>query len=257
MNIYVCVKHVPDTAATIRIKADGSIDENITFIMNPYDENAVEEAARLKKHTNDAEVIAVSLGKESAEATLRSAMAMGADRGILIKSAANHDSLATARVLGSAIQMDGAPDVIFTGREAIDSEGFQTMFHLGAFLGLPVLSNAVALELCGTSVMVTCEMEAGDIEHVQMDMPCVIGAGKDLNQPSYPKLPDILKARNKPIAVFELSNLEMDMPASRVEMIGMDTLQEERQPDTIEGTADEIADVMVQVLRDTAKVLDG
>ena len=136
MKIYVCVKHVPDTAATIRVKADGNIDENITFIMNPYDENAVEEAARLKKQTNDAEVIAISLGKESAEATLRSAMAMGADRGILIKSAANHDSLATARVLGSAIQMDGAPDVIFTGREAIDSEGFQTMFHLGAFLGL-------------------------------------------------------------------------------------------------------------------------
>jgi len=257
MRIYVCVKHVPDTAATIRINADGHIDENITFIMNPYDENAVEEAVRLKKQTNDAEVIAISLGKETAEATLRSAMAMGADRGILINSAASHDSLSTARALGSAIQMDGAPDVIFTGREAIDSEGFQTMFHLGAFLGFPVVSNAVAFELSDTSVKVTCEMEAGDLEQLQMDMPCVIGAGKDLNQPSYPKLPDILKARNKPITVFELSDLEMKLPASRVEMIGMDTLQEKRHPDTIEGTVDEIADAMVQVLRDTAKVLDG
>ncbi|MEN8244941.1 MAG: electron transfer flavoprotein subunit beta/FixA family protein [Thermodesulfobacteriota bacterium] len=253
----MCVKHVPDTAATIRIKADGHIDENITFIMNPYDENAVEEAVRLKKQTSDAEVIAISLGKESAEATLRSAMAMGADRGILIKSATDHDSLSTARSLCSAIQADGAPDVIFTGREAIDSEGFQTMFHLGAFLGFPAVSNAVAFELSGTSVKVTCEMEAGNLEHVQMDMPCVIGAGKDLNQPSYPKLPDILKARNKPITVLELSDLEMELPASRVEMVGIEPLKEERQPDNIEGTVDEIAGAMVKVLRDKAKVLDG
>jgi electron transfer flavoprotein beta subunit len=257
MKIYVCVKHVPDTAATIRIKADGHIDEAITFIMNPYDENAVEAAVRLKKQTKDSEVIAISLGRKTAEGTLRSAMAMGADRGILIKSTASHDSLSTARALGRAIQVDGTPDVIFTGREAIDSEGFQTMFHLGAFLGFPVASNAVAFALSGTSVEVTCEMEAGDLEHIQMDTPCVIGAGKDLNQPSYPKLPDILKARNKPIAVFEWSDLEMEMPASRVEMIKLETLHEEREPDTIEGTVDEIADAMVMVLRDKAKVLDG
>ena len=116
MKIYVCVKHVPDTAATIRIGTDDCIDENITFIMNPYDENAVEEAVRLKKQTVDADVIAVTLGKGAAEATLRSAMAMGADRAILVKSESNHDSISTARALCAAIQRDGDPDIVFTGK---------------------------------------------------------------------------------------------------------------------------------------------
>lgn len=256
MKIYVCVKHVPDTAAAIRIKDDGKIDENIAFIMNPYDENAVEEAVRLKKQSADTEVIAVSLGRESAEASLRSAMAMGADRGILVKTASRLDSIATAKVLCRAIQKDGRPDIVFTGRESIDSEGFQTMFYLGACLDCPVASNVVEFTFDKSSVRITCEMEAGDRERIQMKMPCVIGAGKDLNQPGYPKLPDILKARNKPLTVIELSDLEIVMPASRVEMIGIETLQEERRPQTIAGTADEIADTVVEVLRDRAKVID-
>jgi electron transfer flavoprotein beta subunit len=256
LKIYVCVKHVPDTAATIQIGADGRIDENITFIMNPYDENAVEEAVRLKKQTNGAEVVAVALGRETAEPTLRSAMAMGADRSILINSTTSHDSISTARVLCAAIQKDGTPDIVFTGKESIDSEGFQTMFHLGACLGLPVVSNAVQFAATGATVRVTCEMEAGNTEHIEMEMPCVIGAGKDLNQPSYPKLPDILQARKKPLSIIELSDLGVDFPTSRVEMIEIEPLKEERQPQPIDGTADEIADAIVRVLRDKARVLE-
>lgn len=257
MKIYVCVKHVPDTAAAIRIKNGGGIDEDIAFIMNPYDENAVEEAVRLKKQTADAEVVAVTLGKASAEATLRAAMAMGADRGILVKSTASLDSLSTAGALCSAIKKDGAPDLVFTGRESIDSEGFQTMFHLGACLGCPAVSNAVSFELVGTSVKVTCEMEGGDREHLQMELPCVVGAGKDLNRPGYPKLPDILQARKKPLTIVEQSELETKAPTSRVEMIGIEPMQEERQPQAIAGTTDEIADAVVEILRQEAKVLDG
>ena len=256
MNIYVCVKHVPDSAATITIEGKTAINEKITFLVNPYDEHAITEATRLKAVQPGTEVVAVCLGKPSAENTLRSAMAMGADRGILITSAANLDSLATARALCAAIRQDGTPDIVFTGRESIDSEGFQTMFHLGAALGYPVVSNAVALTLTGGSVRVTCELEAGDTEHINMALPCVIGAGKDLNQPSYPKLPDILKARKKPLNVMDLADLTMDLPASRVEMIGLAPLKEERRPEVIDGTADEIADAIVQVLRDQAKVID-
>lgn len=256
MNIYVCVKHVPDTAATIRINADGSIDENITFIMNPYDENAVEAAVQLKKQTADAEVIAVTLGNQSAEATLRSTLAMGADRGILITSAERLDSIATARALCAAIKADGIPDIVFMGKESIDSEGVQTMYRLGACLDCPVVSNAIEFSMTERSVRVACEMESGDLEHITMETPCVIGAGKDLNQPSYPKLPDILKARKKPLGKIELADLEMDMPASGVEMISMESLNEERQPTVIDGTADEIADAIVEILRDKAKVID-
>ena len=255
MNIYVCVKHVPDTAATIRIGTDDCIDENITFIMNPYDENAVEEAVRLKKQTVDADVIAVTLGKGTAEATLRSAMAMGADRAILVKSESNHDSISTARVLCAAIQRDG--DIVFTGKESVDNEGFQTMFHLAACLDVPVVSNAVKFTMTDTTIRVTCEMEAGDLEHIEMETPCVIGAGKDLNQPSYPKLPDILKARKKPLTEIELSDLGIATPASRVEMINIESVKEERHPKPIDGTADEIADTIVHVLREKAKVLGG
>jgi electron transfer flavoprotein beta subunit len=256
LKIYVCVKHVPDTAATIRVNVDGSIDENITFIMNPYDENAVEAAVRLKKQVSDAEVIAVTLGKETAEATLRSALAMGADRGLLIISAARQDSIATARALCAAIKADGTPAIVFMGRESIDSEGGQTMYRLGACLDCPVVSNAVAFSMTEGSVRVTSEMESGNLEHIKMEMPCVVGAGKDLNRPSYPKLPEILKARKKPLGTIELADLEMDMPASRVEMISMESLREERQPAVINGTADEIANAIVEVLRDKAKVID-
>ena len=255
MKIYVCVKHVPDTAATIRIQDNGSIDENITFIMNPYDENAVEEAVRLKEQIDDAEVIAVTLGRETAEATLRSAMAMGADRGILIKSTSHHDSIATARALCAVIEQDGPADIVFMGKESIDSEGFQTMYRLGACMDCPVVSNAVEFALSGESVSVACEMEAGDLERIQMEMPCVIGTGKDLNQPSYPKLPDILKARKKTLNIINLSDLKMDMPASRVEMIDMEPLKEDREPKAIDGTSDEIADEIVEILRNDAKVL--
>jgi electron transfer flavoprotein beta subunit len=130
------------------------------------------------------------------------------------------------------------------------------MFHLGACLGFPVVSNTVKFAMTGTSIRVACEMEAGDLEHIQMEMPCVVGVGKDLNKPSYPKLPDILQARKKPLSVMELSDLGLPPPASRVEMIGIEPLKEERRPETIGGDADEIAEALVRILREKAKVLD-
>ena len=115
MNIYVCVKHVPDTAARITILENHQIDDRITFIMNPYDENAIEEAVRVKSALSDAEIIAVTLGSQAAEATLQSALAMGADRGILIQTDESPDSLVTAAALKAAIETDGQPELIFTG----------------------------------------------------------------------------------------------------------------------------------------------
>ena len=164
MRIYVCVKHVPDTAARITILGKDRIDERVTFIMNPYDENAVEEAARYKGSVDDAEVIAVTLGTPAAEATLRSALAMGADRGIFIKTDGHPDSMVTAAALKAAIESDGKPGIIFTGKESIDSEGFQTMFRLGAALDIPVATNVVAFTYDGEFVEVECEMEAGGKE---------------------------------------------------------------------------------------------
>ena len=159
MNIYVCVKHVPDTAAKITIIGNNQIDEKVTFIINPYDENAIEAAAGLKKQVGDAQIVAVTLGKEAAESTLQSALAMGADRGLLIRCDHNPDSMVTARALKAAIEQDGKPDIIFTGCESIDAEGFQTMFRLGAALKVPVASNVIAFKMEDRFVTVECKMD--------------------------------------------------------------------------------------------------
>ncbi|MGD8468500.1 MAG: electron transfer flavoprotein subunit beta/FixA family protein, partial [Desulfobacterales bacterium] len=157
MKIYVCVKHVPDSAATITIREKNQIDESVTFLLNPYDEHAVEEAARLNAKTEGSEVVAVTVGKEAAVTTLQSALAMGADRGILIKTDNRPDSILTARALKAAIQQDGKPDIIFTGKESIDSEGMQTMFRLAAALDVPVATNVVAFAIDQNKAVVGCE----------------------------------------------------------------------------------------------------
>ncbi|MBT4200613.1 electron transfer flavoprotein subunit beta/FixA family protein, partial [Desulfobacula sp.] len=129
MQIYICVKHVPDSAAHITILDKNRIDENISFLLNPYDEHAVTEAVKIKNNHPGAEVIAVCLGKNDAEKTIRSAMAMGADRGVLITSDKIHDSIVTALALKTGIEQDGTPGLIFTGKESIDAEGMQTLFR--------------------------------------------------------------------------------------------------------------------------------
>jgi electron transfer flavoprotein beta subunit len=255
MQIYVCVKHVPDTAAKITILGENRIDERVTFIINPYDENAIEEAARIKNESGDAEVIAVTLGNLAAEATLRSALAMGADRGILIRTDDRPDSLVTAVALKAAIESDGKPDIIFTGKESIDSEGFQTMFRLASGLNIPAASNVVSFTLEQDSAVVECELEAGAREVFEMSLPCVIGTGKSLNKPNYPTLPAIMKARKKEIQQIDLGNLSFEKPMGRVEIVELKPAIEERQPKEISGTPDEVAGEIVRLLKEEARVL--
>jgi electron transfer flavoprotein beta subunit len=255
MRIYVCVKHVPDTAARITILDNHRIDDRITFIMNPYDENAIEEAVRIKNKSADVEVVAVTLGTPAAEATLQSALAMGADRGIFIKADEHPDSLVTAAALKAAIESDGKPDLILTGKESIDSEGFQTMFRLAANLGLPAASNVVSLSLGQGSVVAESELEAGAREVVELSLPCVIGAGKSLNKPNYPTLPAIMKARKKEIKQIDFKDLDFDAPRGRVEILELKPAVEERRAKEITGTPDEAAGEIVRILQEEARVL--
>lgn len=255
MNIYVCVKHVPDTAATIRIIDNARIDDGITFIMNPYDENAVEEAVRLKKKVGRAGVTAVTLGKKEAEATLRSALAMGADRGILVRTDGTVDAVLTARALHAAIQTDGNFDILFTGKESIDSEGFETMHRLGAAFDVPAVSNVVAFSLDQGMAKVECEMASGDRQILNVPLPCIIGAAKGLNEPTYPTLPAILKARKKEVVQIELSDLDIARPDSRIEIIELEPAIEKRHPQEIKGSPAAMAEQIVQILREEAKVI--
>jgi electron transfer flavoprotein beta subunit len=255
MKIYVCIKHVPDTAAKITITGNNQIDENVTFIINPYDENAIEAAARLKKRIGDAEIIAVTLGKEAAESTLQSALAMGADRGLLICCDYNPDSMVTARALKAAIEQDGRPDIIFTGNESIDSEGFQTMFRLGAFLDVPVANNVVALKMEEGFVTAECKMDAGSTGVIRMPLPCIVGAGKALNKPRYPTLPDIMKARKKPIRTIALDSLDLGSPAGSMEVVELRPAVEKRRGQIIEGPLEKAVSELVRLLREEAKVV--
>ena len=255
MKIYVCVKHVPDSAAKITITGKNQIDETITFLMNPYDEHAIEEAARLKKKVDGAEVIALSLGKADAANTIQSALAMGADRGILITTDSQPDSIVTARALHAAIEQDGRPDIIFTGKESIDSEGFQTMHRLAAALGMPAASGVEVFELDQGRTLVECDLESGTREVIEMSLPCVIGCGKGLNKPSYPTLPDIIKARKKKVKQIALQSLNIEKPAAGIELLELKPAIENREPKEVKGTLQEIADEFVRILRDEAKVI--
>jgi electron transfer flavoprotein beta subunit len=151
MNIYVCVKHVPDSAATITVEGQTGINEKITFLVNPYDEHALTEAARIKQSMADIEVVAVCLGKPAAENTLRAAMAMGADRSILIESDRPTTASSPPGPWPRRSASDGQPWLIFTGKESIDSEGMQTHFRLAQNLGLPVATNVVKVDPAATA----------------------------------------------------------------------------------------------------------
>jgi electron transfer flavoprotein beta subunit len=255
MRIHVCVKHVPDSAAKITIVGRNRIDETITWLLNPYDENAVEEAARLKRQLADVETIAVCVGKADAESTLRSALAMGADRGILVTVPEHSlDSILTARYLKAAILQDGRPDIIFTGKEAIDSEGFQTMFRLGYALGMPVATNAVALAIEGRRAVVECEMEAGARQVIEMPLPCVVGTGKGLNKPRYPTLPDIMRARKKAIQQIDCGQLAVDSPQAFMQIVELRPSVQQRKGKILEGPPEEAVSRLIARLREEEKV---
>ena len=255
MKIYVCIKHVPDSGATITVEDDIRISENVTYLINPYDEHAITEAVRLKAVHPDSEVVTVCLGKAAAEETLRSAMAMGADRSILVVAAKDCDSILTARALKAAITADGKPDLIIAGKESIDSEGMQTFFRLAGNLGLPAATNVVNLDIQGDIAIVECERGVGTVDVIQMTLPCVTAVGKGINNPKYPTFPDIVKARKKEVRKMDIEALNLENPGSEMEIVHMAPAIEERNPKSIGGSAPEIARQILDILKHEAKVI--
>ena len=255
MQIYICVKHVPDSAAHITILDKNCIDENISFLLNPYDEHAVTEAAKIKNNTPDSEVIAVCLGKNDAEKTIRSALAMGADRGILITCDKNYDSMVTALALKAAIEQDGNPGLIFTGKESIDAEGMQTMFRIGALFDFPVATNVVRLDIEADKAVVDCELSGGITNTYEMSLPCVLGAGKGLNTPRYPTFPDVVKSKKKPVQKIAFTDLNIKDSLAGMRIVELEPLHQARQPKEIKGDAGFVAKEIIRILKQEAKVL--
>ncbi|MCP4693105.1 MAG: electron transfer flavoprotein subunit beta/FixA family protein, partial [Desulfobacterales bacterium] len=250
MRIYVCVKHVPDTAANIRITGANAFDESVKFVVNPYDEYGIEEAIRIAGETGG-EVIIVTVGKAAAMTSVRSALAMGATRGILVETQDQFmDSAATALALKKAIEDDGQPDLIFCGKQSVDSEGCQTPYRLARVFQMPVVNDVVKLTLNNGRAMVEREIGGGVKEVVDVGAPCVLGATKGLNEPRYPKMPDILKAKRKKIKQIDIAALGVNAPAGKTEILELTPVPERSEAKMLGGGPGEAAGRLVDILKE-------
>jgi electron transfer flavoprotein beta subunit len=199
MKIIVPVKRVVDYNVKVRVKGDGSGVEltNVKMSMNPFDEIAVEEALRLKEAGKAQEVICVSIGPAQAAETIRTGLAMGADRGILVKADGVVEPLAVAKILKAVVEQE-KPDLVILGKQAIDDDANQTGQMLAALLGWPQGTFAFKLEVDGGDFVVTREVDGG-LQTVRLKGPAIITTDLRLNEPRYASLPNIMKAKKKPI----------------------------------------------------------
>jgi len=256
MQIYVCVKHVPDTAANIKVVGENGFDDGgCKFIANPYDEYAVEQAVQLVEK-NGGEVIIVTVGKAAAAGTIRAAMAMGAHRGILVTVESQFlDSQITAKALKAAIEQDGQADIILAGKGAVDTEGFQTLYRLAAAMNLPVVNEINTMELGDGKATVGHEIGGGAREILEVGLPCVLGATKGLNEPRYPKFPDIMKAKKKPIQEVALADLGLSADGTQSELVKLEKVPERTGARMMDGDVRQAVEELVRVLKEEERVI--
>lgn len=212
MKTLVTVKRVPDPETTIRVKPDGSgiVTDNVKYVINPFDEIAIEEALRVKEKLGGGEVILVSIGAKVVSEQLRTGLAMGADRAILVACEQELDSLAVARILAKLVEKEN-PDLILMGKQAIDDDANQAGQMLAALLGYSQATFASKIEFSADqkSVQVTREVDGG-LETVGFSLPGIITADLRLNEPRYASLPGIMKARKKEIKELPVNELGVD-----------------------------------------------
>jgi len=256
MKIFVCVKHVPDTAAAIKVDGQASFaDKDVKYIANPYDEFGVEEAVKLVE-AGGGEVVVVCLGGPSAKDAIRSALAMGAARGIhIITRAQFTDSQVTAKALAAAIAADGDADMVFGGKSAVDTETAQTLYRVASILGLPVANEVSALAVDGQKAKATLEAAGGKSRVLEMALPCVIGATKGLNQPRYPKFPDIMKSKKKPIRDIDLADLVADAADTAIRYVALEPVPDRNGAKLLQGSVDAQVAELIKILREQEKVI--
>jgi electron transfer flavoprotein beta subunit len=249
MKILVSVKRVVDFNVKVRVKADGSGVEtaNVKMSMNPFDEIAVEEAVRLKEAGAATEIVVVSCGVPACQETLRTALAIGADRAILVETDAEVQPLAVAKLLKAVVQKE-APQLVILGKQAIDDDSNQTGQMLAALLGWPQATFASKLKLSGEKADVTREVDGG-LETVSVRLPAVVTTDLRLNEPRYVTLPNIMKAKKKTLETLKPDALGVDV-APRLTTL---TVVEPAKRKAGVKLAD--AKALVDKLRNEAKVL--
>lgn len=255
MKILVLVKQVPDTATKIRVNAgETSIQtDGIKWVINPYDEFAIEECLRLRERFGG-EVVVVTLGPKRVEEAIRQALAMGADRAVHLETEAVLDSQGAARVLAHACQDEGF-DLIVTGKQAVDDDQAQVGPLVAVALGLPQVTVVLTLEVDPNARRVRAERELeGASEWVELPLPAVVTAQRGLNEPRYPTLPNIMKAKKKEVKVVPVESLGLPLdPWVRIETL---SLPPERSAGKIlTGDPVEAAQELARLLHDEAKVI--
>ncbi len=250
-KILVPVKRVPDYEIKIKVKSDGSGIEKdgIKWIVNPFDEIAVEEAVRLKEANPEVEITVLSLGPSEATEQLRTGLAMGADKGILVVCDSETDSFVASQVLDKIVERDGY-DMVIMGKQAIDSDASQTGQLLASARNLPQATFASKLEVAGDwkSANVTREVDGG-LETVKVSLPAVVTTDLRLNEPRYPSLPGIVKAKKKPLEEISISDLGVE--AAPVVKVVKVAPPEERKA----GIKVESVEELVEKLKNEAKVI--
>jgi len=251
VKILVTVKRVPDPETSIKVKPDGSgiVADNIKWVINPFDEIAIEEALRTKEKIAGSEVVLASIGAKVVQEQLRTGLAMGADRAILVVTDDALDPLGVARVLAKVVESE-KPDLVFTGKQAIDDDSNAAGQMLAELLGWPQATFASKVELSGDqkSARVIREVDGG-LETVSFPLPGIITADLRLNEPRYASLPGIMKARKKELKEIPIADLGVDV-APRAKIVKMDP-----PPKRQAGKKVESVEQLVELLHTEAKVI--
>ena len=249
MKILVPIKRVVDYNVKVRPKADESgVDlNNVKMAINPFCEIAVEEAVRLKEAGSATEIIAVTVGAENAQEQLRTALALGADRAILVETDLEVEPLGISKVLKAVVEKE-SPNLIIMGKQAIDGDNNQTGQMLAALMNYPQATFASELKIEGEKAVVTREVDGG-LQTISINLPAVVTSDLRLNEPRYASLPNIMKAKQKPLEIIKSDDLEVDLNPR------ISTLKVSPPPEREAGIIVESVDQLVEKLKNEAKVI--
>ena len=249
MKILVAVKRVIDYNVQIRVKDDGTgiVTDNVKMSTNPPDDNAIEEAVKIKESGKAKEIVAITIGEEKAQETVRKALAVGADRGIHVKVEGIVEPLAVSKILQKVVEKE-KPDLVFMGKQAIDDDCNQTGQMLAALLNWPQATFASKVEVKDNSLEVTREIDEG-LETVEVNLPAVVTCDLRLNEPRYASLPNIMKAKKKPIDQMVAKDLGVDI-TNRVQQLKVEEPPKRKAGIKVANVAE-----LVSKLKNEAKVI--
>ncbi len=256
MNIYVCIKQVPDTETKIKLNADSSwIDTaGVKWIMSPFDEFAVEEALRLKEKNPGSTVTVLSAGPARVIDSIRTALAMGCDSGVHVEIAETADNNLAAKALAGALKKEAHVDIVFSGKEAIDDGAAQTSQLIAEYVGIPYVTVALNAEY-GSTVKVKREIEGGAFELFEAPMPLLIAAQKGMNEPRYAKLPEIMKAKKKEVKLLKMADVGVSETDQKIRYRNLQLPPPKQAGKKIAGDPATQAKELVRLLHEEAKVV--